>query len=196
MRIVAGRLRGRPLVAPRGAGTRPTADRARETLFNMLAHGGFTPPGRPPAPQGMRVLDLFAGSGALGLEALSRGAMRAVFVERDTAARAALRQNIEALDLTGATQVLRRDATDLGPLPAPVGGRFDLVLLDPPYRHDLAAPALISALAGGWLTQDAVAVAEIAADEPAPEPDGFELLETRRSGEAQLAFYRVLSATD
>lgn len=191
MRIVAGRLRGRPLVAPQGAGTRPTGDRARETLFNMLAHGGYAPPGRPPAPQGMRVLDLFAGSGALGLEALSRGAARAVFVEQDAAARAALRRNIEALDLTGATQVLRRDAADLGPLPAPVGGRFDLVLLDPPYRQGLAEGALASARAGGWLAPDAVAVAEIAADEPAPEPAGFALLETRRAGIAQLAFYRL-----
>jgi len=196
MRIVAGRLRGRPLAAPPGGATRPTSDRARETLFNMLAHGGFAPPGGPPAPEGMRVLDLFAGSGALGLEALSRGAVRAVFVEQDAAARAALRRNIEALDLTGATQVLRRDATDLGPLPAPVGSRFDLVLLDPPYRRGLAERALASALAGGWLAPDAVAVAEIAADEPAPEPDGFALLETRRSGEAQLAFYRALSAIE
>ncbi len=191
MRIVAGRLRGRPLVAPPGAGTRPTSDRTRETLFNMLAHGSFTPPGGPSAPQGMRVLDLFAGSGALGLEALSRGAVRAVFVEQDSAARAALRRNIEALDLTGATRVLRRDAADLGPLPGPAGGRFDLVLLDPPYRRDLAARALASALTGGWLAPGALAIAEIAADEPAPEPDGFALLETRRSGEAQLAFYRV-----
>jgi 16S rRNA (guanine966-N2)-methyltransferase len=191
MRIVAGRLRGRPLVAPAGAGTRPTSDRTRETLFNMMAHGGFTPPGRPPAPQGMRVLDLFAGSGALGLEALSRGATHAVFIETDAAARAALRRNIEALDLTGATRVLRRDAADLGPLPAPVGGRFDLVLLDPPYRKGLVTLALTAARTGGWLAPDALAIAEIAADEPAPEPDGFALLETRRSGEALLAFYRA-----
>lgn len=193
MRIVAGRFRGRPLVAPTGGRVRPTSDRARETLFNILAHGDFALSGRPPLPEDARVLDLFAGSGALGLEALSRGARRVVFVDDHLDSRAAIRRNVEALGAMGETQILRRDATKLGDRPDPVGGPFDLVLLDPPYRLGLAGPALESARLGGWLAEGAVAVAELAADEPAPEPPGFVPLRHRRVGEAQLVFYRLLA---
>src|SRR5262245_28327832 len=153
MRIVAGRLRGRPLAAPDDARTRPTSDRVREAVFNILEHGiaDF-------ALAGLRVLDLFAGTGALGLEALSRGAAFCLFVEEDAAARGLIRRNIEALGLTGVTKVFRRNATDLGP--AGNRGGFGLVFLDPPYEHGLAPRALASAAAGGWLRSGAIAVIE------------------------------------
>ena len=130
MRIVAGRFRGRPLAAPDGRATRPTSDRARQALFDTLAHAAWAPD-----LEGARVIDLFAGSGALGFEALSRGAAFTLFVETDEAARGAIRENIDALDLFGATRVHRRDATDLGPRPASAGAPFDLAFLDPPYRQ-------------------------------------------------------------
>lgn len=185
MRVVGGKHRGRPLIAPKGAGTRPTTDRVREALFNILAHRD------PPLPDGARVLDLFAGSGALGLEALSRGAVRALFVETAAAARAAIRQNIEALNETGRTKIYRRDATRLGPLESNAGGPFDLVLMDAPYHHDLTAPALQSAREGGWLTEGALIVIECAADEPVPDVTGFTLEDDRRYGDSRLIFLQA-----
>ena len=191
MRIVAGHFRGRPLAAPAGDRVRPTSDRTRETLFNILAHGDFALLGRPPLPEDARVLDLFAGSGALGLEALSRGARWVVFVDDHPDSRAAIWRNIEALGAGGETQILRRDATSLGPLSPPVNGPFDLLLLDPPYRSGLAGPALDSVRLGGWAVQGAVAVVELAADELIPEPPGFVPMRDRRSGEARLVFFRL-----
>src|SRR5690606_76421 len=160
MRIVGGQFKGRAIAAPQGRDTRPTSDRARESIFNVLAHADWSP-----GIEGRRVLDLFAGSGALGLEAISRGAAFALFVETEAAARGAIRDNIEALGLFGATRIHRRDATDLGVKPAGLGEPFDLVFLDPPYHKGLGERALARLSEGGWTTDDALIVFECAADE-------------------------------
>src|SRR5262249_19841680 len=155
MRVVGGKLRSRPLAGPKTDAIRPTADRLREALFNILTHSY----GDPVA--GARVLDLFAGTGALGIESISRGAAYALFVDEGVEARALLRDNIEALGLGGVTRIFRRDATRLGqahPLEP-----FSLVFLDPPYRKGLAEKALMSAQAGGWLNRGALIVVEEAA---------------------------------
>jgi 16S rRNA (guanine966-N2)-methyltransferase len=183
MRIVAGRLRGRALGAPAGALTRPTSDRLREAIFNVLAHGDY-----PLA--GTRVLDLFAGSGALGLEALSRGATFALFIEERAAARAAIRANIETLGLEGATKIFRRDATHLGAMPPRAGGPFELVFLDPPYGKGLVRPALEGLRKGGWLAAAALCVIEMGADEPLLLPDGFTEADSRRHGHTRVVFAR------
>jgi 16S rRNA (guanine966-N2)-methyltransferase len=181
MRIVAGRFRGRPLVAPRHEGTRPTSDRVREAVFNILAHGlpEFS-------LEGARVLDLFAGTGALGLEALSRGAAFCLFVEESAEARGLIRRNVEALALEGATRIFRRDATALGP----AGGMapFGLAFLDPPYGRGLAEQALAAALAGGWLAPGAIVVAEEEAGAPVALPPGFVQLDARVYGDTQVMF--------
>ena len=183
MRIVGGRLGGRTLKAPSSQAIRPTADRLRETLFNILTHAY----GDPVA--GARVLDLFAGTGALGLEALSRGAAFALFVDDRAEARALLRANVEALGAGGASKIYRRDATRLGS-PVPLDP-FMLVFADPPYGHGLAERALLSAKAGGWLAPQALAVVEEAADVPFIVPDGFVELERRTSGDTVLIFLRL-----
>ena len=184
MRIVAGRYRGRPLVAPRSEATRPTSDRVREAVFNILAHGvpDFT-------LEGARVLDLFAGTGALGLEALSRGAAFCLFVEESAEARACIRRNVEALGLEGATRLFRRDATALGP--AGTMGTFGLAFLDPPYGRGLAERALAAALAGGWLAPGAVVVVEEAAGAAFALQAGFVQLDARSYGDTQVVFGRV-----
>lgn len=182
MRIVGGTFKGRALVAPQGRDTRPTSDRAREAVFNVLAHAGWSP-----GLEGRRVLDLFAGAGGLGLEAMSRGAAFALFVETDAAARGAIRDNIEALGLFGNTRIHRRDATDLGLKPAGVGEPFDLVFLDPPYGKGLGERALARLADGGWITGDAIAVFECGADE-APATPGFALLDERAYGAAKVLF--------
>ena len=187
MRIVGGRLRGRPLAGPRSPLTssraiRPTSDRLRETLFNILLHSHG-----PPGPE-TRVLDLFAGTGALGLEAISRGAAQALFVETSVEGRGIIRTNIETLGLTGATRILRRDATDLGR--AGTIQPFDLVFCDPPYGKGLGERALASAAAGGWLKPEALCVLEERADAEIALPPGFELLDQRKAGDSQLSFLR------
>ncbi|MBL8530516.1 MAG: 16S rRNA (guanine(966)-N(2))-methyltransferase RsmD [Hyphomonadaceae bacterium] len=184
MRIVGGEFKGRALAAPAGRETRPTSDRARESLFNVLAHADWAG-----GVAGRRVLDLFAGSGALGLEAMSRGAAFALFVETDAAARGAIRDNVEALKLFGATRIHRRDATDLGPKPAGLGDAFDLVFLDPPYGRGLGEKALAGLARGGWISADALIVFECGADEN-PAPAGFETLDTRAYGAAKVLFLR------
>ena len=186
MRIVAGSLRGRPLIAPVGVDTRPTSDRARQALFDVLAHAPWAPD-----LEDARVIDLFAGSGGLGLEALSRGASFCLFVETGEAARGAIRDNIESFGLFGETRIHRRDATDLGPRPASTGGAFDLALLDPPYRKGLGVLALASLKDGGWLAEGAIAVLEQAADEPAPVADGYEIIDDRTWGAARVWFLRA-----
>ena len=183
MRLVAGRFRGRTLTAPQGSRTRPTADRARQALFDVLSHAPWAPD-----LDGARVIDLFAGSGGLGFEALSRGAASCLFMETDEGARGAIRDNVEALGLFGETRVHRRDATDLGQRPASAGPPFDLALLDPPYRQGLGEAALVSLLTGGWLKPGALAVLERAADEPAPEAAGFEVIDHRIWGAAGVWF--------
>jgi 16S rRNA (guanine966-N2)-methyltransferase len=183
MRIVSGRFRGRALQAPPGEGTRPTSDRARQAVFNILEHAPWSP-----GVSGRRVIDLFAGSGALGLEALSRGAEFCLFVETGEAARGAIRDNIEAFALYGCTRVHRRDATDLGPRPASAGAPFDLAFLDPPYRQGLGEKTLAQLAAHGWLAPDAVAVFERAADEPKLALSGWDELDTRDYGAARVVF--------
>ena len=183
MRIVAGRFKGKSLDAPKGLATRPTSDRVREALFNVLTHG---------APQvdfeGLRVLDLFAGSGALGLEAVSRGARYCLFIEEDASARATIRRNVEGLGLTGVTKIWRRDATRLGPagnLPP-----FGLVFCDPPYGQGLGALALQAAINGGWLAPGAVAVLEERADARPDWPEMLGEIDRRRYGGTEIAIAR------
>jgi 16S rRNA (guanine966-N2)-methyltransferase len=180
MRIVGGRLGGRTLAGPKSQAIRPTSDRLRESLFNILAHGH----GDPVA--GARVLDLFAGTGALGLEAMSRGARFALFIDDGAEARALLRQNVEALGLGGVTRIFRRDATKLGAV-HPVEP-FSLAFLDPPYRRGLAERALGSLAAGGWLTPDALIVVEEAADAGFQTPDGFTTTDRRRYDDTEFLF--------
>jgi 16S rRNA (guanine966-N2)-methyltransferase len=182
MRIVGGRLRGRALTAPKSATIRPTADRLRESLFNVLAHAYGDP------VSGARVLDLFAGTGALALEAMSRGAAFALFVDDGAEARALIRQNVEALGLGGTTRIFRRDATKLGPV-HPVEP-FSLAFLDPPYGRGLAEKALLSMREGAWLTPDALIVVEEAADAFKP-PEGFAEAERRRYDDTQFVILRL-----
>lgn len=186
MRIVGGRFRGRALTAPPGAGTRPTTDRARQAVFNILEHAAWSPFAGGSGFEGVRVLDLFAGSGALGLEALSRGAAWCLFVETDEAARGAIRANVDALGLFGATRVHRRDATDLGARPGGVRDAFGLVFLDPPYGQGLVERALAPLAAGGWLSENAVVVAERGVGEPSLAVEGFENMDARDYGAARV----------
>ncbi|MBS0245539.1 MAG: 16S rRNA (guanine(966)-N(2))-methyltransferase RsmD [Proteobacteria bacterium] len=182
MRVVGGRLRSRPIAGPKGDGLRPTADRLRESLFNILAHGYGNP------VEGARVLDLFAGTGALGIEALSRGASYVLFVDDGVESRALLRNNTEALGLGGTSRIFRRDATRLGPA-HPIEP-FTLCFLDPPYGKGLAEKALISAREGGWLVKDALVVVEEAVGAKFAAPEGFEELERRDYDDSELIFLR------
>src|SRR5476651_777942 len=152
MRIVGGRLRGRVLKAPASRAIRPTSERLRESIFDILAHR------HGELLEGARVVDLFAGSGALGFEALSRGASFALFVDDGAEARALLRENVEALSLGGVTRIWRADAAKLGK--APAGAPFTLAFLDPPYDKGLAGPALAGLVEGGWLGPAAIVVVE------------------------------------
>jgi 16S rRNA (guanine966-N2)-methyltransferase len=182
MRVVGGRLKGRNLASPSSRDIRPTADRLREAVFNILVHGYDNP------IEGARVLDLFAGTGALGIEAVSRGARFSLFVDNGTEARALLRSNVEALGLGGVTKVFRRDATHLGPA-HPVEP-FSLVFLDPPYRKRLAEKACISLHEGGWLTPAALLVVEEAKEAEFAAPEGFETLERRAYDDTEFVFLR------
>jgi 16S rRNA (guanine966-N2)-methyltransferase len=183
-------LRGRPLVAPPDARVRPTADKVRQAMFNVLGHNDF---GVGFSLEGARVADLFAGTGALGIEAISRGATFCLLVDDSADSRALIRRNVEALQLTGVTKIWRRDATQLGPMPAGSGGPFTLVFLDPPYRKNLVMPAMQSLAEGGWLTPNALLVVELAADEPLPSPDGFIVLDERNYGDTQMSIWRALN---
>jgi 16S rRNA (guanine966-N2)-methyltransferase len=185
MRIVSGQYKGKPIAAPEGGSTRPTSDRAREAVFNILEHAPWAPP-----LHGARALDLFAGSGALGLEALSRGAAFCLFVETDEAARGAIRDNIEALHLFGCTRIHRRDATDLGSRPASAGPPFDLVFLDPPYAKGLGEKALAELAAHGWIRPGAAVVFERGEGEGDIQPPGYDLIDERRYGAAKVLFLK------
>jgi 16S rRNA (guanine966-N2)-methyltransferase len=189
VRIVSGEFRGKALAAPAGQSTRPTSDRARQAIFNILEHAAWSPGVRE-----TRVIDLFAGSGALGFEALSRGAAFCLFVETDEAARGAIRENVEAMGLFGRTRVHRRDATQLGQRPGADGPAFGLAFLDPPYGKGLGETALAKLAAGGWLTPGAVVVFERGADEPPLAAEGFEELDVRDYGAAQVWFLRFPGA--
>ncbi|RXF74090.1 16S rRNA (guanine(966)-N(2))-methyltransferase RsmD [Hansschlegelia zhihuaiae] len=185
MRIVGGRFKGRPLKGPSAdsRAIRPTSDRLREAVFNVLAHAYGD------VVDGARVLDLFAGTGALGIEAMSRGARFALFVDDGAEARACLRANVEAVGLGGQTKIFRRDATRLGPVIAQ--GPFDLVFADPPYGKGLGEQALASARGGGWLKSGALVVWEEATEAETAVPEGFEALETRAYGDTKIAFLRA-----
>lgn len=178
MRIVGGEFRGRALAAPRSDAIRPTTDRTREAVFNVLAHAF------PGSLEGARVLDLFAGTGALGIEALSRGAAHCVFIEQSAEGRGLIRDNVEALGLQGRTKIFRRDATDLGA----VGtfSPFTLLFADPPYGRDLGERALASARAGGWLAPGALCVVEEAQSAAFAEPAGFRLADRRDYGDTAI----------
>ncbi|MEK0082138.1 16S rRNA (guanine(966)-N(2))-methyltransferase RsmD [Benzoatithermus flavus] len=180
LRIIAGRHRGRRIETPKGLATRPTSERAREALFNILEHGS-------PPLRGSRFLDLFAGSGAAGLEALSRGAVEALMIDQANAAVTTIRANIEVLGERERAKVLRADACRLGAAPHP----FDIAFLDPPYGSGLLVPALEGLLTQGWLASEAAIVAEVAAREPVTPPPGFVILDERRYGAARFVFLRT-----
>jgi len=183
MRVVGGRWRGRPLASPKSNAIRPTADRLRQSLFNILLHAYGDPVG------GARVLDLFAGTGALGIEALSHGAAFALFVDDGAEARALLRDNVDSFGLGGVTRIFRRDATKLGPA-HPIEP-FSIAFLDPPYGQNLANPALASARAGGWLAPDALIVVEEATNAGFAAPDGFSLIERRSYDDTEFVVLRL-----
>ena len=183
MRVVGGSLRGRTLAGPKSPSIRPTADRLREALFNILLHAYGDP------ISGARVLDLFAGTGALGIEALSRGAAFTLFVDDGAEARALLRENVASLGLGGVTRIFRRDATKLGPA-HPIEP-FTLVFLDPPYGRGLAEKALASALGGGWLAPDALIVVEEAAKSAFAAPEGFGEIERRVYDDTTFVFLKL-----
>jgi 16S rRNA (guanine966-N2)-methyltransferase len=190
LRIVSGTLRGRPIRAPEGEDTRPTSDRARQAVFNILEHAPWSD-----GIGGLDVLDLFAGSGAMGLEALSRGAASCLFVETAEPAIAAIRANISAFGLDARTRVLKRNAAALGDRP-PVQAPFGLVFLDPPYRSGLGERALTALLDGGWLAAGAVIVFERGAAEPAIQTPGFDQIDERRYGAAKLLIMRPAAARE
>jgi 16S rRNA (guanine966-N2)-methyltransferase len=184
MRVVGGKLRSRPIAGPKSDAVRPTSDRLREALFNILTHSYGNP------VTGARVLDLFAGTGALGIEAISRGADYALFVDEGVEARALLRDNVESLGLGGVTRIFRRDASRLGP--AHPLDPFSLIFLDPPYGKGLAEKSLISARDGGWLMPEALLVVEEAADAGFKTPEGFIELERRRYDDTEFTFIRLI----
>ncbi|MDB5444783.1 MAG: N6-adenine-specific methylase [Phenylobacterium sp.] len=189
MRIVSGEFRGKALVAPAGQATRPTSDRARQAIFNILEHAAWSG-----GLSDARVIDLFAGSGALGFEALSRGAAFCLFVETDEAARGAIRENVDAMGLFGRTRVHRRDATQLGQRPGADGPAFDIAFLDPPYGKGLGETALARLKDGGWLAPGALVVLERGAEEPPLQAQGYEELDVRDYGAAKVWFLRLADA--
>jgi len=174
MRIVAGKFRGKQLLSPPDDSIRPTSDRARESIFNILASR------MGPHLDGVRVIDLFAGTGALGLEALSRGATNVIFVDTGADARGLIRDHIEAFGAGGVTKLLRRDATDLGP--AGTMGGIGLAFLDPPYGKGLGEKALVELREGKWLAPGAVVVLEEASEVAVELPEGFTLEDRREYG--------------
>jgi 16S rRNA (guanine966-N2)-methyltransferase len=187
MRIVGGRLRGRVLNAPASRAIRPTSERLRESIFDILAHR------HGELLEGARVVDLFAGSGALGFEALSRGASFALFVDDGAEARALLRENVEALSLGGVTRIWRADAAKLGK--APSGAPFTLAFLDPPYGKGLAGPALMALAAGRWLATGALCVVEEAAKVDIATPEGFAIEDERTYGDTSIKILRRTGAS-
>ena len=180
MRVIGGRLKGRALKGPGSNVIRPTSDLLRETVFNILAHSYDNP------VEGAQTIDLFAGTGAMGIEALSRGAHFALFVDERAEACASVQANVEALELGGLSRILRRDARKLGA--APEGRSFSLAFLDPTYGKGLVPPTLKALRDGGWLGKDALVVIEERAGAEVDLPDGFALIETRCYGGTQVVF--------
>lgn len=188
LRIVGGKHRGRAIAAPEGQATRPTSSRAREALFNILAHASWRPDGTSPLIDA-RVLDAFAGSGALGLEALSRGAGHVTFLDNDAAAIRLIGDNLRKLGETGAAKVVRADATR----PPTSREPCDLIFLDPPYRSGQAAPALAALTQAGWVAPGAIVTVELAHNEDIVPPAGFEAIDERRYGAAKIVILRSVS---
>ena len=186
MRIVSGEFRGKAIATPAGDKTRPTSDRARQAVFNILEHAAWSPGVRD-----LRIIDLFAGSGALGFEALSRGAAFCLFVETDDGARGAIRENADAYGLMGRTRVHRRSATDLGVRPGPIAEAFDLAFLDPPYGKGLGEQTLARLIEGSWLKPGALVVFERGSDEPEIDTPGYQRLDARDYGAARVLFLKV-----
>ncbi|MEZ5844074.1 MAG: 16S rRNA (guanine(966)-N(2))-methyltransferase RsmD [Hyphomicrobiaceae bacterium] len=184
MRVIAGTLKGRVIAVPKSDEVRPTSDRVREALFNVLAHGV-----QDFSLDGANVLDLFAGTGALAIEALSRGARAAVLVETSPQARAAIQENVTAFGLGGVTRIFRRDATGLGQLQG--RDRFTLALADPPYGKGLAEAAMRSALEGGWLAPGAVVVVEESAESPFTPPSPLVEVDRRTWGGTVVVIARL-----
>ncbi|MDE2446053.1 MAG: 16S rRNA (guanine(966)-N(2))-methyltransferase RsmD [Alphaproteobacteria bacterium] len=184
MRIVGGKYRGREILGPTTGETRPTSDRVRESIFNILAHGvaDFT-------LEDARVMDVFAGTGALGLEALSRGAKFCLFVEDAAEARGVIRKNADACGVIGQCKIWRRDGTDLGPS-APQSP-FTLVFADPPYNRGLGTKALQSLVNGGWLALGAIVVLEEAVKAEVGAVDGLGLIDERDYGDTRVRIYRA-----
>ena len=185
MRIVGGDFKGRTIATPDGRNTRPTSDRAREAIFNVLAHAEWAPD-----ITGARVMDAFAGSGALGFEALSRGAASCLFVETDEGARGAIRDNIESFGLFGNTKIHRRDATQLGIRLGSKAEAYDLVFLDPPYHKELGEKTLQCLISGNWLSENATVVFERGADEGDFATDMWEINNAKIYGAAQVLFLK------
>lgn len=186
MRIVGGQFRGRALKSPSSQAIRPTSDKLRESIFNILMHAYGDP------VSDARVLDLFAGTGALGCEAMSRGAKFALFVDEGAEARGLIRENVEKFSLTGTTKIFRRDASKLGDIGAM--DAFDLVFCDPPYGKGFAETSLASARAGKWLSNSALIIVEEAVKSVFTTPDGFEELERREYGDSEIIFLRSAPA--
>jgi 16S rRNA (guanine966-N2)-methyltransferase len=187
MRIVGGRLKGRALATPSSRAIRPTSERLRESIFDILEHRF------PGAIEGARVVDLFAGTGALAIEALSRGARFALFVDNGAEARALLRANVEALALGGVTRIWRADASKLGS--APAGGPFALAFVDPPYGQGLAAPALGALVKGGWLEPDALCILEEAEKTEIVAPHGLAIIDERTYGDTKIVILQAKADT-
>lgn len=188
IRIIGGKHRGRMLATPEGEATRPTSNRARESLFNILMHASWRDNedgGTSPLIEA-RVLDAYAGSGALGLEALSRGAAHATFLDNDAAAVKAIGENLRKLGETGAAKVVRADATR----PPPSREPCDLVFLDPPYRSGQAAAAMTALAEAGWMTPGCIVTVELAHNEDLLPPDGFETIDERRYGAAKIVILK------
>lgn len=186
MRVSGGMHGGRTLKGPSSQNIRPTSDKLRQAVFNILAHAYGDP------VSGARVLDLFAGTGVLGIEAISRGAVFTLFVEETAEARALIRANVETLQLTGITKIYRRDATKLGPRGA--FEPFSLVFCDPPYGKGFAEKALASAREDGWLSRDSLLIVEEAVASKFSAPEGFEILERRDYDDTEVVFLRLASA--
>jgi 16S rRNA (guanine966-N2)-methyltransferase len=186
MRVVGGRFKGRALLAPSSRAIRPTSERLRESIFDILEHRF------PGQIEDARVVDLFAGTGALAIEALSRGARSALFVDNSAEARAVLRANVEALALGGVTRIWRADATKLGLVPA--GGAFALAFLDPPYGLSLAGPALDSLIKGGWLEPNALCVVEEDAKVDIAAPIGLARVDERVYGDTRITIFQASAA--
>lgn len=188
IKVIGGKHRGRPLATPEGDSTRPTSSRARELLFNILVHAKWRADGMSPLIDA-RVLDAFAGSGALGIEALSRGAAHATFLDNDASAIKMIGENLRKLGETATAKVVRADVTQ----PPPTRNGCDLVFLDPPYRSNKAGPALAALDAAGWIKPGAIATVEVSTAEDMIPPPGFEAIDERRYGAAKIVILRRAS---